>query len=235
MAIISIITLIFPVVLVLVLQLYRSKCFLALAIYYLLDFCFNVMSEGYIPVNENFRRAFGITTNLLEFPLMFIFISYFSPSLKFAKKIRISVVAILLFELIIVLAFGFNRTSMTIIMAPEISLLLFFSVWFSLRYIKIAIIQGKTIGKALMITSLLFAYGSYAIIYVFFYVLDSKELNDIFTMYYFSTVISTLMLSSGILIENKRIKKLLELRRTRKELKLIYDDSQPVTTVSFKQ
>lgn len=230
---ISTFTLFIPVILVIVLKLYRSKCFVALAVYYFMDLSFNLMNENYIPVSDNFRRVFGITTNLLEFPLMILFVSYFSFSPVLTKRLRYSILGIILFELIIVLILGFNRKSMTIIMAPELGLLLFLCVWFTLRHIRIAVIQNKGLAKASMITSLLFAYGSYTIIYIFFYILDSQEIKDIFNLYYFTSTFSTLVLSTGIFFESKRIKKLEELKLTRRELNNLYSKSQPATSMSF--
>src|SRR5574338_852502 len=178
MGLISTVALLLPVVLIFALRLYRFKCFLALAIYYFLSFSYNLISENYIPVNAEFQRIFGITNNLLEFPLMFTFMAYFSFSAKLAKRIRYSVLIFLLFEIVIMAIFGYNKEAMTIIMAPGLSLLLFFSIWFSLRQIKVTIIQGKAIGKALMISSMLFAYGCYMLIYVFFYIVKSEEVTD---------------------------------------------------------
>ncbi|HWC55183.1 MAG TPA: hypothetical protein VG676_16475 [Chitinophagaceae bacterium] len=233
MGIISTVALLLPVILIFALRLYRSQCFLALAIYYFLNLCFNLMSENYIVVNADFKKIFGITNNLLEFPLMFIFITYFNYSATLARRIRYSVLIFLFFEIAVTAIFGYNKSAMTIIMAPGLSLLLFFSAWFSLRQIKITITQGKGIGKALMITALLFAYGCYMLIYVFYYIVKSEEVADIFTMYFIAATFSSLILSIGIFIENKRIKKLEELKQIRRELNMVYDKSQPVTTVSL--
>ncbi len=233
MGLISTIALILPVVLIFTLRLHRFKCFLALAVYYLLSFNYNLMSENYIPVSEGFRKFFGITNNLLELPLMLTFMAYFSFSSALAKKIRYSVLVFLGFEIVVTIFFGYNKEAMTIIMAPGLSLLLFCSIWFSLRQIKITITQGKATGKALMITSMLFAYGFYMLIYILYYVVKSEEVADIFTMYFIAATLSALILSVGILIENKRIRKLGELKLTRKELNMVYDKSQPVTTVSL--
>jgi hypothetical protein len=233
MGIISTVALLLPVVLVLALRLHRFKCFLALAIYYFLSFSYNLMSENYIPVNADFKKIFGITNNLLEFPLMFTFMAYFSFSASLTKRIRYSVIIFLLFEIAVTVLSGYNKEAMTIIMAPGLSILLFFSVWFSLRQIRITITQGKATGKALMISSMLFAYGCYMLIYVLYYLVKSEEVADIFTMYFIASTLSALILSIGIFIENKRIKKLEELKITRRELNMVYDKSQPVTTVSL--
>ncbi|HYM94374.1 MAG TPA: hypothetical protein VET23_09570 [Chitinophagaceae bacterium] len=234
MGFVSTLTFLLPIIIIFALRLQRLKCFLALAIYYLLSFSSNLMAENYIHVSADFKRFFGIINNLMELPLIFTFMAYFSLSPLFAKRIRHAVLIFLLFEVIVTLILGFNKTSMIIIMAPGLSLILFFTIWFSLRQIKITITQGKSTGKALMISSLLFAYSCYALIYILFYLLKSQEISDIFVMYFFAGTLSTLVLSAGIMIENKRIKKLEELKITRKELSMIYGESSGEKTTSVK-
>lgn len=233
MGTISIFSLALPVILVFALRLEKNKHFLALAATYLVTLSFNVISMGLFNTNENFTRLLGVTSNFLEFPLMFIFLSYFSFSAILAKRMWYLVLAFLLFEVIITAIYGYNKVAMTIVMAPGLALMMFFSVWFTLRQIRIATAHRKAAGKAVMISSQLFAYGCFSIIYVMFYLLKSKEVGDIFTIYFISTTLSNLALSVGIYIENKRIKKLDELRTTRKELNIIYDKSRPVKTISL--
>lgn len=233
MGIICTTTLLIPCVLVLALRLYRFKCFLALAIYYILEVSYNLMSENYIHVSPDFKKYFGIANNFLELPLMLTFMLYFSFSAKLSKQMRYSVFIYLIFGVITFLIFGYNTTAVTIILAPSLSLLLFVSVWFTLRQIKIAIAQGKGTGKALMISSMLFLYGCYMLIYILYYLVRSKEVADIYTMYFIATTLSALVLSIGIFIENKRIRVLQELKTTRKELNMVYDKSQPMRTVSL--
>lgn len=233
MGIISTVALLVPLLLVLLLRLYRFKCFLALGIYYLLEFSYNLMNQNFIHVNSDFKKYFGIANNYLELPLMFTFMLYFSFSARLTKKFRYSVFIFLGFELIVSLIFGYSTKSMVIIMAPGLALLLYVSAWFSLRQIKIAIVQGKGTGKAIMISALLFVYGCYMLIYVFYYLIKSGEVADIYTVYFIAVTISSLLLSIGIIIENKRIRILEELKTTRKELNMLYSNSQTVKTVSL--
>jgi hypothetical protein len=235
MGYVSTAALLLPVLLIAILRLHRFKCFLALGIYYLLSFSYNLMSESYIHVGADFRRVFGIANNLLELPLMFTFLAYFSASPKLSKRIRFSVLVFVVFELIVTLIYGYNKEAITIIMAPGLTLILLFSIWFSLRQIKITIIQGKATGKALMISSLLFAYGCYTLIYILYYLVKSQEVSEIFTMYFVAATLSALILSIGMMIEKKRIKKLEELKITRRELSMIYGKSSSMTTTSIEE
>lgn len=234
MGIISSVALLTPVIVIFALRLQRFKCFLALAIYYLLAFSYNLMTESFITVNPDFKRFFGITNNLLELPLIFTFMAYFSSSPTLAKRIRHFVLAFVVFEVITTLVYGYNKEAMVIIMAPGLSLILFFTIWFSLRQIRITIMQGKATGKAVMISSMLFAYSCYVLIYILYYLLKSQEVSDIFTMYFIAATLSALILSAGMLIENKRIKKLEELKITRKELNMVYGQTTGEKPVPVK-
>ena len=224
MGFISTIIFIVPVFIIVLLRLNRFKCFLALGIYYLLGFCNNLMKEGYIPAAKEFSQTFEITYNFLDMPLMFIFLAYFSKSLNLAKRIRIAVLTFLAFEFAVALIFGYNKNALTIIMAPGLVVVLFFSTLFFLRQIRIAIQHHRATGKALMLSSLLFAYGCYALIYVMYYIAKTEDVTDIFVMYFVVTVLSALILSVGMIIENKRIRKLEELKLVRKELSMLYGD-----------
>jgi hypothetical protein len=225
MGFVSTIVFLMPVAIIFLLRLSRFKCFLAAGIYYLLGFCNSFLKEGYIYTPKEFNRIFEISYNLLDMPLMFIFLAYFSTSIDLGRKIRWSVLVFLAFEIVVVLIYGYNKQALTIIMAPGLAAVLFFTGLFFARQIKITIQHQKATGKALMLSSLLFAYGCYALIYVMYYLIQSQDVSDIFVMYFIVTILSAVLLSIGMVFENKRIRKLKELKLVRKELSMIYGDS----------
>ena len=234
MGFVSTIVFLVPVLIIALLRLNRFKCFLAAGIYYLFGFCNSFLKEGYINTPKEFNKIFEITYNLLDMPLMFIFLAYFSTSANLGKRIRISVLAFLTFELGIILIFGYTKEALTIIMAPGLAAVLFFSAIFFVRQIKITIQHQRATGKALMLSSLLFAYGCYALIYIMYYIIKTRDVTDVFVMYFIVTTLSALILSAGMVVENKRIKKLEELKQVRKELNSLYKEA-PVKTITSSQ
>ena len=216
------ITLIFPLIIIIALRLYRFRSFLALGIYYLLGFLDDLMLQNYIQVSAEFRRIYAVTNTLLDIPLLLTFLTYFSPASIISKRMRHIILGFILFEILMTVLFGYNRTGLTIVIAPELVIILFFSAWFFIRLIKVAIAQGKGIGKALMTASVLFAFGCYAIMYIMYYLLKTTQITDVFIIYLISSSLSVLVMSAGLLIENKRIRKLEELKITRRELSDIY-------------
>lgn len=228
------ITLIFPIIIIISLRLYRFKSFLALGIYYLLGFCDDLMLQGYIQVSADFRRIYAVTNTLLDIPLLLTFLSYFSPASIISKRMKSLILVFIAFEILVTTIVGFDRNGLTIIIAPELAIILFFCGWFFIRHIKIAIAHGKAIGKAVMTASLLFAFGCYTLMYIMYYILKTQNTTDVFIIYLISSSLSVIAMSAGLLIENKRIKKLEELKITRKELKDIYSTSNMKKKLSGK-
>src|SRR5437867_2311807 len=120
-------TILLTIILIIALQFYRMKCFLALGIYYLLTFFDAMMMQKYILAGENFRRIYGVTINLLDVPLVLTFFMYFSPSFRLSKQMKYLTLAFIVFEIIVTASIGYNRDALTIIIGPGLAIILFFS------------------------------------------------------------------------------------------------------------
>jgi hypothetical protein len=121
-------------------------------------------------------------------------------------------------------------------MGPGILLAITFSFIFFIEQIKDVIQFGKAPGKALMAASTLFLYGCFFIIYLFWYVIRTKDIDNSFLVYFFVVTLSSLLMSIGLYTEKKRFKMLEEMNTTRKELSLLYPNEKiafPKETASF--
>ena len=58
-----------------------------------------------------------------------------------------------------------------------------------------------------------------------------EKVNDVFVMYYIVTILSAMILSVGMILENRRIRKLEELKLVRKELDMLYNDPSAKTII----
>jgi hypothetical protein len=74
--------------------------------------------------------------------------------------------------------------------------------------------------------ALCFVYGCYGLIYALFYLNNSPNVEDTFLVYYWASLISATLLSAGLIVECKRILKLHELKKTRKELSHVYSEDK---------
>ncbi|OSZ81507.1 hypothetical protein CAP36_09825 [Chitinophagaceae bacterium IBVUCB2] len=235
MGVISSLALLLPVILVLSLRLGRYKTFPVLITYYFLLFIYNLMTEGYLKTNEDVVFFWGLGNNLLDAPLMIWFLSYFSTSPVFTKKLRLLIAIFIGFEITVLAIKGINTEAITIILGPGILIVLSLGLYFFIKQAKIAITHRKATGKALICAALLFAYGCYGIVYLIYYVfkahiengkISEQYVADTFLVYFFVTSLSSILMCIGIVVERKRIQKLNELKLTRKELSSIYTNTK---------
>lgn len=222
MGIISSAALLCPVLIILILRLGSYRTFPALLIYYTSVFIYNLFTEGYIPADTNIIRYWGLANNFLDAPLMLTFLLYFSTSPLFTKRIRILIAGFILFEVAVAATVGFNTDAVTIILGPDIAVMIVLFLYFFIRHTKIAVTNRKAFGKAIISAALLFAYGCYGIIYVMYYIFKTPFVEDTFLIYFLVTTISSILITTGIFIEEKRIRKLNELKLTRRELTDVY-------------
>lgn len=234
MGFISTLALLMPIVFIFSLKLGNYRSFPALAIYYFLVFIYNLFTEGYLHANENVIQYWGLSNNFLDAPVMLTFLSYFSTSVRQTKRLRIITFLLIAFDIAIISWKGFTIDAATIIMAPGLSVVLFYCLLFFIRQTKISILHQKAVGKALMTASLLFAYGCYVLIYLIYYIFKTPDVANTFLIYFFVTTLSSVLLCAGLFIEKKRIIKLEELKQTRRELTTLYSGTETKTTIPMK-
>lgn len=222
----SSVALFLPVVIIIVLGLFRYKNYQALFLYCFLAFVYNLMTEDIIQVGRNAEKAWGITNNLLDVPLMLLFLMMFSTSPAQTLRMKIYLAVFVCYEIVILFLYGLSIKTITIVMGPGLILILAISSYFFFTKVKQSVIHKKALGKAFMAAAILFAYGCFSFIYVMHYILALPDLANIFLIYYLVTIIYCSLLTTGLIIENQRIKKLEELRVTRKELVQFFGDDQ---------
>ncbi len=230
MGLISSIALFLPIFFILVFRLGGYRTFPALLSYYAIVFAYNLLTQGYIITNTETIRYWSICNNLLDAPLMLTFLTYFSTSPAFTKKMRITICSVIGFEIAIILLKGYTTEAITIILGPALLTVVFFCAYFFIRQTKITITHHKGMGKAIIAASLLFAYGCYTIIYLMYYVFKTPYVADTFLVYFLVATFSSLLMCAGIIIERKRVQKLNELLQTRKELSELYKEETKTAT-----
>src|SRR5258708_27427941 len=218
-----------PVILVLVYNLYKHRSFLALGIYFFVTGTYNLTQQNILHTPKLFNYYFGLTTNLLDAPLMLIFLCFFCTSPTMINRIKYAIYGFIAYEIVMIAIWGMNVKAITAILGPGLVIILIPTFMFFLRQLKLIVTLQKGLSKTLMIFSVLFAYMLYGLVYLFFYVLDTPDKGDTIMMYYIVSLLSTIIMCLGLFAENKRIRKIKELRNTRKELASIYN--APKTTV----
>jgi hypothetical protein len=222
---ISSIALFLPILIILILRLAWYKSFPALLIYYVLLFAHSILSLNFVHAGKDIVSYFALTINFLDAPLMLAFMTYFSRTASFRKKMKLAIPVFIIFELVIIAIYGFNRTAVVIVLGPGLLMILILSLIFFIHQAKITVVHQKAAGKAFIASSLLFAYGGYSFVYVVHFLLTTPHREDTLLVYYLIVIFSSMLLATGIFMERRRVKQLNELKVAREELKVIYGGS----------
>lgn len=223
MGLVSSCALLIPIAFIVAFRLYNNRSFVALSINCLIVSIQLLMRVKVIYAPLSLYQALEILNNLLDAPLMLMFLVFFSPTVKMKKRITALALIFVAFELVIVSIFGYSALAVKIVLGPDIALITVLSFIFFLRNVRLAVMNSKGLGKAVMISSVLLSYSIFSLVYIFIYLVKNLQYrDDARLIYYLVSTLSALLMALGILIEKKRIKKLDELKHTRKELATIY-------------
>jgi hypothetical protein len=222
LGILSAIAFLLPALIILSSRLLINISLLALVIYFLWVAICTLMSVDIIVVSNDVRRNFGVIHNYLDVPLMLTTMLMFCTEKWKQKVIITSIIAFSAYELIILFQHQLQRISSTLIMGPGIILVLVYSLFLFMSNIKSTIVQGKGVGKTLMITSILFAYGCYFLVYLFAYIQKDSNKGDVFIIYYLASIIFSVLMSAGLIWVKKRLREIKEVQTTRKELNVFF-------------
>lgn len=232
LGIISCFALLLPVVLLFYFRLASYRTFPVLVAYYLIVLIDNLTGNGLLQTGGDFHHYWAITNNLLEAPLLVVFLTYFINTPGLLKIMRISVFGFIAFELAMITIRGYNSSVLPYTIGPGLVILFGLSLYLFIRQAKIAITNHKTTGKALILASFLFANGCYFILYIMYYVVRTKYIGDAYLIYFLVTTFSSLLICFGLFIERKRVYKLNEIQITRRELSSLYADEKKVVRFS---
>jgi signal transduction histidine kinase len=226
MGLVSTVALSLPIIFLLTSRLAWYRSFPALLFYYTIVLSYNIALLGYIDTSRNYKYYHGIICNFLDTPLILCFLLYFSKTVFFRKKLQLVIFGFIAFEIIVISLYGFNANATTIVLAPGIILTLVISLLFFIHQVKIAVVHHKAIGKAIMVSSLLFAYVGYSFVYTVYYLIKPVYKDDAHIVYFLINIVSCIAMAVGIYFEKNRVKQLSELQTTREELKAIYQEER---------
>lgn len=217
------ISLFFPVAVILYHKLFDHRSLAALMTSYLLSGLYNLMSNQWILVPPDFLRNFGIVHNLLDVPLMLFSLLFFCPIKSKQKTVYFILGGFVLYEVVAAWLIGFNRNLIVYVQGPGILIVIGYAFYLFVRHIRITVEYGKNAGRTLMLASILFGYVCYGIVYLFYYVQQTPNVDDTFLIYFISAFISSILMTLGLHLVRKRLKELQEVKNTRKELAVFFN------------
>jgi hypothetical protein len=183
------------------------------------------MAANILLVSNEVQTNFGVINNYLDVPLMLTGMLMFCTEKWKQRVVITSIICFSAFELIIFFQHQLQPISSKYIMGPGIVLILFYSLYLFINNIKNTIVQGKGVGKTLMITSILFAYGCYFLVYLFAYIQRTSDRQDVFIIYYLASIIFSVLMAAGLIWVKKRLREIKEVQTTRKELSVFFQNN----------
>jgi hypothetical protein len=132
----------------------------------------------------------------------------------------------LAYEIVIAFVFGLTVKAIIYIMGPGLIVILLYAFYLFIRQVKFSIMNGKNVGRTLMLASIFFAYGSYTLIYFFYYILRTPYKSDTLLLYFISSMVASVLMAIGLHMMRKRMKELRDIRITRRELASFFGEPQ---------
>lgn len=212
-----------PILLISAAKLFTNSSLLALLINYLLTALYNLMAMKVIPVSPVALHQCSAVFNYLDAPLMLVAFLFFCPEKRKKQYVWVALALVLAYELVIAAIFGIGAKSNMYVLGFGTPLMLGYTIYFFSHYGKMSIVQGKSIGKTMMLVSNLFSYGCFTVLYCLYYLLDMSPISDVMFMYHILTFIYATFMSIGLVWVIRRVREMKELQLTRKELALFFD------------
>lgn len=193
--------------------------FLALAFNLLQIVFIDLATTKVIEISKLATFYIGTWNNLLDAPLVLVFMLYFTKTEKIKKLIFITIGTLIGYDLVTYfLVGGLTDKFLTLVIGPGLFVVSAFSFYFFVDHLKAAMYHKKEVGKAFISGGLVFTYLCFLFIYVMFYVLNSQHLMDIYMIYHLTFILFALSLVIGIsIIMKSRFIRPKPVQRTRKE------------------
>lgn len=197
---ISTFILLIPVISMLLKKSTWNKNFIPLAICYILLLCTALINNDFINLGEIANTLFITACVVIQAPLILLFLNYFQLNPDLKKAVRVSLLAYILGGTLLLTVKGVNSKTIGLLLGTGLSLVLLYGLIIFFRQIKESVHNRRETGKAFMISAVVFAYACYLFIYLMSYVFHSKENMEIKMLFQLATIISTLLVSIGLLI-----------------------------------
>ena len=202
--------------------LYVNKSLFCLCFYSILNGANGIATLDFLHVSPQTLDVFAVINNYLDTPLMLLVMLLFCHSKRSRNILCMLAVLIILYEAGVAAVLRLQPSSTLFVSGPGLLLVFCTSLYFFVRQLKQTIRFGKGLGRTVIIASIFFTYGSYCILYVFFYVQEVSQVDDVLLLYHFASVIFCSVLTFGLLQLARQHRKLKQLLLVRKELAQFY-------------
>lgn len=191
-----------PMVILLLRKLWQDTFFMMFAGYWAVGGLISI--TDFIPsLTLRNRQTIGIVYNMLDIPFILLILYYTTTSLIIKKFTWVAFLFFVIIETISIYLKGFTNGALKYTLGTGIALVLIIVIWEIVRFLKKVEHNNRQNAKVFIYAALLFEYGTFVLIYIFDYFVTGAHHNDIYFIYYTSTVMAILIASCGYLLYRK--------------------------------
>ena len=210
-----------PILVILLFRLYRQTSLIALLLYYFLTIAHCLTAESIPPVPD-FVSSWDVVYSLVEIPLILSSLLFFCHARQRQQIMQKIIVAFVVYEAAIALYFKFTPQALLFVTAPGLLIVVGYTTFLFLRQLKFTMMHGKNLGRVLMLGAILFAYGTYFLVFYTYFIQKQLDVTSLYSLYFISSTIASVLMSVGLFMMRFRIRELQELKVVRKELQMVF-------------
>jgi hypothetical protein len=190
-----------PLFLVLVKKLWKEIPFVLFGIYWMIGGIVNLLDI--IPgLTQGSRETITVVYNMLDVPMVLALLYFSTASPAIRKFTRFTAPVFLAVQLVNFFSRGWNYDAAKYVMAVGLLLVLTVIIWEISLYMQKLEHTPQENAVIFIHVSLMFAYGTFVIIYIFdYYIQISNSGMDNFLIYYVSTLVAIIIASFGYLMK----------------------------------
>jgi hypothetical protein len=171
---------------------------LAILSVYLVPFVTNIFNQNLSILPSSLSTAFNTLSIMIQAPLMLIILVGFTEDRKLNFFIGVSLTLLLSFSSVGLAVWGLNEKSLAnILMTGSITVFAFASLLF-IKFIKLSLVEKKEIKATVILSGIIFAFGSYVALLALNMINPQKHADDIWMLLGVVTIISASLIGITI-------------------------------------
>ena len=199
-----------PVAIIFIKQKGGNTYFQSLAAANILFFISACIMNKYVSLPDGMVTFINGLSSIMNAPLILAFLLYFTEKTKSKRAIRNSLAIILGIIIISLCASSYSsQLALNLMLLGTLPVFIFSSILF-IQYTISGVYEKKNGDKAFLLSTIVFAYGSYLVILILNIISPEKHSNDLQSLFGLITIISSCFISIGIAMLDQRKKEIVE-------------------------
>lgn len=215
-----------PVAIIFIKQKGNNKYFLSLAAANVMFFISTFLLNKFVALPATASNLISTCANVLQAPLTLMFLLYFTENKQIVKAIRYSLVAVLGIS-VAAMAVSTINTELTLnLMTLGVAPVFIIGSVLFIQHVKTSVYENKGSNNAFMLSSIVFAYGSYMLLLTLHFIAPEKHATDLRSLFGLITIISTAFTTISIV--------LMDMKAAAEEAHVVEDKKQNVAFAQWE-